>query len=294
MISMMYPPKRLPNRLARCCAVPRFAAALTRSCTTASAVPSSSAPVEDEAPPPSLAARFKVTAEVCVSKIGPAGAGWWAANAFAADYLRYAPTDIGYFATTGLGDASAVFLGHSTYFLCKSMLVPSAKISMLAETQTATFLAGATFLSGFVWQPVCNIFESSPFAVAAAATGIGCGSAFFAGLRLGRTVLGSSGLFSYVEPPNLANLKDDAALSVAIAGATGTFVGVVVDFPDNPFIGTSIGILATASTASGCFSSSQATILGFGATQTAQNLLFPKGSNWIDGCLVDGTYKTPA
>eukprot|EP00966_Prymnesium_polylepis_P090010 2084302-Prymnesium_polylepis.1 len=32
---------------------------------------------------PSTAARFKVTVEVCVSKIGPAGAGWWAANALA-------------------------------------------------------------------------------------------------------------------------------------------------------------------------------------------------------------------
>ena len=37
---------------------------------------------------------------------------------------------------------------------------------------------------------------------------------------------------------------------------------------------------------------SQATILGFTATQTAQNVLWPAGKNWIDGCLVDGTYKT--
>ena len=88
------------------------------------------------------------------------------------------------------------------------------------------------------------------------------------------------------------NLKDDAALSVSIGGATGTFVGVVVDFADNPFIGTPIAILATASTLSGCFSSSQATIIGFAATQTAQNVMWPAGKNWIDGCLVDGTYKT--
>ena len=30
--------------------------------------------------PPSTLARFKVLTEVCVSKIGPAGAGWWAAT----------------------------------------------------------------------------------------------------------------------------------------------------------------------------------------------------------------------
>ena len=67
----------------------------------------------------------------------------------------------------------------------------------------------------------------------------------------------------------------------------------VVDFADNPFIGTPIAILATASTLSGCFSSSQATILGFSAVQSLQNLLWPRGANWIDGCLADGTYKTP-
>ena len=98
--------------------------------------------------------------------------------------------------------------------------------------------------------------------------------------------------FPAVEGSTMANLRDDFTLSAAIGGATGTFVGVVVDFPDNPFLGTSIAILATASTASGCFSSSQATILGFSVVQTLQNLLFPGGTNWIDGCVVDGTYKT--
>ena len=48
-----------------------------------------------------LPTRFKVLAEVCVSKIAPAGAGWWAANAFAADTLGFAGTDLGYFVTTG-------------------------------------------------------------------------------------------------------------------------------------------------------------------------------------------------
>ena len=234
-----------------------------------------------------LAARFKVTAEVSVSKIGPAGAGWWAANALAADHLGFASTDMGYFVTTGLGDASAVFLGHSLYFLCKSSVVPG--ISMAKEMQTGAFLAGATFLSGFVWQPICNVLETQPFLVAATGVGVGCGSAFFTGLRLGRRLLP----FPAVDYATNTNLRDDASLSVAIGGATGTFVGVVVDFADNPFLGTSIAILATASTLSGCFSSSQATILGFGVIQAFQNLLFPKGTNWIDGCLVDGTYKTP-
>lgn len=230
--------------------------------------------------------RYLVTCEVLASKIGPAGAGWWAANAYADQVLGYGATDLGYFVTTGLGDAGAVFTGHMTYFLLKSLAV--SDISLTKEVQTATFLACATFLSGFAWQPVCNVLADAPFWTAAAGVGAACGSSFFVGLRGGRSLLP----FPAVEGPTMANLRDDFTLSVAIGGATGTFVGVVVDFADNPFLGSSIAILATASTASGCFSSSQATILGFSLVQAVQNLAFPKATNWIDGCVVDGTYKT--
>ena len=206
---------------------------------------------------------------------------------------------------------------------------------MSRELQTGVHLACATFLSGFAWQPICNLLDAAPFAQApsasthpptfylrsvchhtqaAAGVGAGCGLAFFAGLRGGRVAL--SGLLPAVEPPSLDNLKADAALSLSIGGATGTFVGVVPDFSDNPFLGpshlqrpslsesarrastrrartgTPIAILGTASTASGCASSAQATCLGFAATQTLQNVTFPRGANWIDGCVVDGTYKT--
>ena len=160
-----------------------------------------------------------------------------------------------------------------------------------------------------------NLFATLLHTQAAAGVGAGCGLAFFAGLRGGRVAL--SGLLPAVEPPSLDNLKADAALSLSIGGATGTFVGVVPDFSDNPFLGpshlqrpslsesarrasctrcartgTPIAILGTASTASGCASSAQATCLGFTATQTLQNVTFPRGANWIDGCVVDGTYKT--
>ena len=240
---------------------------------------------------PSLAARFMVTAEVCASKIAPAGAGWWAANALAADCFGLSATDVGYFVTTGLGDASAVWLGHSVYFLLKSQAMPSAGITMSKEIQTATFLGGATFLSGFVWQPVCNALAAGPFLSAAVGVGAACGSAFLVGLRGMRAAMSSAG-FAAVEHPTPENLGDDAALSVSIAAATGTFVGVVIDFADNPFLGTPIAILATASTLSGCFSSAQATCLGFASMQGLQNMFYKRGANWIDGALVDGTYKT--
>lgn len=265
----------------------RIATQLRHCKTIAPNVSDETQPTISDETLPTMGERFMVTAEVCVSKIGPAGAGWWAANAYAADVMGFASTDLGYFCVTGFGDASAVFLGHSTYFLLKSLMAKD--ISVAKELQTGGFLAGATFLSGFAWQPICNIFETAPFLTAAAAVGAGCGSAFFVGLRAGRSLLP----FPAVEGPTTTNLRDDATLSVAIGGATGTFVGVVIDFADNPFIGTPIAIIAAASTASGCVSSSMATILGFSVTQTLQNLVFPKGTNWIDGCLVDGTYKTP-
>ena len=63
-------------------------------------------------------------AEVCVSKIGPAGAGWWASNAFAAD-AGFASTDVGYFLLTGAGDSSAVLLGQSVSFTSHPQTRPS-------------------------------------------------------------------------------------------------------------------------------------------------------------------------
>ena len=82
-----------------------------------------------------------------------------------------------------------------------------------------------------------NLFATLLHTQAAAGVGAGCGLAFFAGLRGGRVAL--SGLLPAVEPPSLDNLKADAALSLSIGGATGTFVGVVPDFSDNPFLGPS-------------------------------------------------------
>jgi hypothetical protein len=40
--------------------------------------------------------------------------------------------------------------------------MPSAGIIMSKEIQTATFLGGATFLSGFVWQPGVRLPRASP------------------------------------------------------------------------------------------------------------------------------------
>ena len=97
--------------------------------------------------------RSRHRAQVLVSKIAPAGAGWWGANIIASEYMGLAGTDVAYFATTALGDASAVWIGHCLFFFAKSTAMPGAGIEMKQEAQTASLLAGATLLSGFVWQP---------------------------------------------------------------------------------------------------------------------------------------------
>ena len=232
--------------------------------------------------------------QILASKAAPAGAGWWGANVIASEHMGLAGTDVAHFVTTALGDASAVWIGHCLFFFAKSMAMPGAGIEMKKEVQTASLLGGATLSAGFVWQPACNVLATAPFFAAAAGTGAACDFAFFLGLRGFRAAFGRCAptAFSAVAPPTAENRRDDAGLSLAVAGATGTFVGVVVDFADNPFIGTSVAILATASAASGCLSSAKATCLGFAAVQTVQNLGAAPGENWIDGCVVDGTYKT--
>ena len=232
--------------------------------------------------------------QILASKAAPAGAGWWGANVIASEHMGLAGTDVAHFVTTALGDASAVWIGHCLFFFAKSMARPGAGIEMKKEVQSASLLGGATLSAGFVWQPACNVLATAPFFAAAAGTGAACDFAFFLGLRGFRAAFGRCAptAFSAVAPPTAENRRDDAGLSLAVAGATGTFVGVVVDFADNPFIGTSVAILATASAASGCLSSAKATCLGFAAVQTVQNLGAAPGENWIDGCVVDGTYKT--
>ena len=103
----------LSNRLLSGISSLRIAAPTHRRyCTAGATVEAKEPPVEEVYP--TVGERFKVTGEVCLSKIGPAGAGWWAANAYADQVMGFAATDLGYFCVTGFGDASAVFLGRAS------------------------------------------------------------------------------------------------------------------------------------------------------------------------------------
>ena len=131
----------------------------------------------------------------------------------------------------------------------------SGGISISDQFQVGWFLGSAAFCSGFLWQPFVNAFQVCParcdpslscrgphrvpcrgpqapgvgysFTTACALTTIGCGSAFYVGLRAGRQVYPTFFTPGVVMGPDYGNLQGDMQLSLSVGGATGVFVGTV-------------------------------------------------------------------
>lgn len=227
----------------------------------------------------SIMDRFKLTAEVTVSKIFPAGFGWQTASTIA-DGMGYQATDMGFFIATGAGDFAGVMLGHTLYYYAKSMIDPS--VNTKTETVTGLWLGSAAFCSGFVWQPVVNTLQAAsiPFIGVASGTVAGCGLAFFAGLRMFRVLYSPLGMATV----DNENFTTDAQLSIAIGGATGAFVGTDVAYMDGAgnFLRPLIGIEESLSDLQGSFYAGASTSLGFSAFQSLQNISYAEGTNWTD------------
>jgi hypothetical protein len=220
------------------------------------------------------------TLEVMVSKIFPAGAGWQAASVLAAQ-LGYAATDPALFVATGLGDALGVMVGHMSFMVAKRQLF-APKMNLTHQWHTSILLGTAAFCSGSAWQPVLNFLHGSglDFNSCLIGTGVFCGTAFFAGLRLGRSLYSSS--LEGIAAPSYSNLKGDVGLSAAIGGAAGCFVGTDVSFADANWLKPTVGIEATVPPVDSCVIAGTSTSIGFVAVQTAENLLLRKGKNWVD------------
>lgn len=226
--------------------------------------------------------RFKVTGEVIVSKIFPAGFGWQSASVVA-EQIGYAPESLSFALTTGLGDAIGVLVGHCAFYGVKKAITGNEKILMKREFDTGFMLASAAFCSGTVWQPLVSLLQSAnlSFQGVFAGTFVGCGIAFYSGLRAGRTILPS--FLEYVEGPTYENSKTDALLSVAIGSATGFFVGTDVAYlPQQNFLIDIVGIHDGTSNLAGCAIAGTSTALGFGACQSGLNIVIPKSKNWND------------
>mmetsp|Transcript_22836 Transcript_22836/g.47853 ORF Transcript_22836/g.47853 Transcript_22836/m.47853 type:complete len:336 (-) Transcript_22836:477-1484(-) len=238
-----------------------------------------------------LVNRFLITAEVTVSKIFPAGFGWQASSILASDHLGYSSDTMAFALTTGLGDAIGVLAGHVAYFSLKKAYLEqtadsseSNSIDMERETQTGILLGTAALCSGTAWQPIVDTLQSLqlPFLQVFGGTWIGCGTAFYFGLRLGRTVL--SGFFPHIHYPTFENGRTDKSLSAAIGGATGFFVGTDVGYlPGQNFLGGVVGIADGTSSLVGCGLAGSATSLGFVTAQSTLNAVYPRGRLWNDG-----------
>lgn len=229
----------------------------------------------------SIADRFIVTTEVTVSKIFPAGFGWQSASVLA-ENLGYSADSAAFALTTGAGDAVGVFLGHCSYYAAKKALVDQ-EVNMSVERDTAILLASAAFCSGTAWQPLVDVLQGAnlSFGGVFAGTWIGCGTMFYLGLRVGRSLL--SGVLSHVNEPSYANSIGDAQLSISIGGATGFFVGTDTAYlPNQNFLINLVGIHDGTAALTGAAIAGSSTALGFYSSQTLQNITMPTGKCWVD------------
>ena len=226
--------------------------------------------------------RFTTTAEVTISKIFPAGFGWQSASILAENSFGYAPDTAAFALTTGVGDAVGVLIGHVSYHAAKKSLY-DGEINMSKEVQTGLLLGTAAFCSGTVWQPLVDLFQGAnlSFMQVFAGTWVGCGTAFYVGLRAGRTIFG--GYLEHIEEPTFENAMDDKSLSAAIGGATGFFVGTDAAYmPTQNFLIDIVGIKASTPDLVGCAIAGSSTALGFVSAQSAFNIVYPVGKLWND------------
>lgn len=73
----------------------------------------------------------------------------------------------------------------------------------------------------------------------------------------------------------------DAALSVAVGGAAGCFLGTDISYGAANWM-TPIGIQETYSPLLASTVAGTSTMLGFGVVQTGENLVYAKDKCWVD------------
>lgn len=225
--------------------------------------------------------RMVTTAEVMVSKIFPAGFGWQGASVVA-ENMGFDGASLNFALSTGAGDFLGVLTGHTLFMVAKKGVTGNDDINLKHEAQTGLLLGSAAFCSGTAWQPIVNVSHALNlgFNASAGLTLAVCGGAFFAGLRGFRMLY--SPVMDGVEENNYSNLKNDAALSASIGAATACFVGTDVSFGDGNWLRPLVGVEDGFSTPLGMCLAGSSTALGFLALQTGQNVVVPKGKNWVD------------
>jgi len=226
-----------------------------------------------------LGHRLRITAEVTVSKLFPAGFCWQYGSIVAENAFGFTADSVGFALTTGAFDAVGVALGHTVFYtLAKKVYLPD--LDLQEVRQTGALLGSAAFFSGTAWQPTVNCLSSLSFTPAALCTMGACTAAFFAGLRVFRTIYPSLGM-DFVARGSADNFGKDLQLSVAIGGAGAAFVGTDVSFASN-WLRPLVGVEDNMSDIVGMVRAGSSTALGFAAVQMVQNVAWPTGKNWAD------------
>ena len=221
--------------------------------------------------------RFKVTGEVLVSKIFPAGFCWQGSSVIA-EQLDFTTDSLVFALTTGSGEALGVMVGHTLFYsMAKKLYRPQTNLQQ--ERQTGLLLGSAAFCSGVVWQPTVNMCSTLDFSFLSSmsCTTLICGTAFYTGLRLSRKIYNNK--FKYIQNGTKENSKKDAQLSLSIGGSTGTFVGTDISIANN-WLSPLFGIQETDTILQSMVKAGKSTMFGFGIVQTGQNIVTK--DNWTD------------
>jgi hypothetical protein len=226
--------------------------------------------------------RLASSAEVAISKIFPAGAGWQTASLVAGNNFGFACDSLAFFASVGLGDLLGVFIGHTLFQLLKKKMAGDKTVQMTQQVQVAALLGGAAFFSGSMWQLALNAMLKLELGFNGTFLGVGvaCTWAFFAGLRVWRRLL--SPIMGAVQKKNYPNLKSDVQLSIAIGAATAFFVGTDISFGAANWLAGIVGITASMSDLVGVCIAGISTSLGFMAAQLVMAVMLPADKCWID------------
>lgn len=233
-----------------------------------------------------LAHRLRITAEVTVSKLFPAGFCWQFGGGVA-ESMGWSAETAGFAFTTGIFDAAGVTLGHILFYtVAKNIYLPELDLNEVR--QTGLLLGSAALCSGTAWQPLQNLTtEGFTFVPAAMLVGGGCTLAFWGGLRIFRTLYSKLGM-TKVAAPDSSNLGKDFQLSVAIGGAGACFVGtdpasyITATGVDTNWMRPIVGVEDVDGMLTGMTKAGTSTALGFAVVQMVQNVAWPKGKNWTD------------
>jgi hypothetical protein len=87
----------------------------------------------------------------------------------------------------------------------------------------------------------------------------------------------------HIQEPTYENSLNDKSLSAVIGGATGFFVGTDAAYlPDQNFLIDIVGIQDGTPDLTGCAIAGTSTSLGFVASQSVFNVIYPSGKCWND------------